>query len=268
MRLNYEIIGSQSQKKCLFLHGVLGQGKNWRSFARHLSKDLQCLIYDQRGHGRSHKPPEGYTLNQMALDLKDLVEEVGWGDGPFHVVGHSMGGRVALTFANLFPQSIHQLVIVDIGPSSQTQSMNSILSMVESVPVPFVSRQEARHYLTNDFQQRHGAAMAQFMLTNIAELDSGQWGWTFSLLGLKQILRESREKDHWEAFLKLQPPTLLIRGENSTYLTAPDFQALQVRNPNIRGVQIENAGHWVHAEQPVLVLKALKDFFKIDGPGS
>jgi len=264
MELNYEIIGSGSIRKCIFLHGVLGQGKNWRSFARHLSSEYQCLIYDQRGHGKSEQPSSGYTMEIMAQDLRGLIGNLGWDSGKVDIVGHSMGGRVALTFANQFADLVGKLVIVDIGPQSNWVSMESILTMVESVPVPFPDRAQAKSYLVSEFQERHGAAMAQFMLTNIGALENGEWGWVFSKSGLKQILTESRLKDHWDAFKSLNMPTLLLRGEKSTYLSLEDFKKIQEANPKIVGQQINGAGHWLHAEKPVETLKALKSFFNID----
>ena len=135
-RINYQILGKDTSPKLVFLHGIMGQGRNWGSIAKKFSKNFQCLIFDQRGHGKSRDPGAGVQLGDFAKDLEELLDFLGWTE-PIHLVGHSMGGRVALYFTDHHPQRVKKLVIVDIGPSANWDSMAGIIEQLEFVPVPF-----------------------------------------------------------------------------------------------------------------------------------
>lgn len=260
--LNYQIIGQDSPSKLVFLHGIMGQGRNWQSIAKKFSADNQCLILDQRGHGQSMQPESGYQLDDYVEDLKSLLDQLGWVE-PIKLVGHSMGGRVALMFAHKYPQLIEKLVIVDIGPSSDWQSMTSILEKLDSVPVPFESREQARQFFETEFMDKYQNKMLmEFFYSNLAEQNS-QYNWVFSKEGIRQTLELARFKDYWAEFRELISPTLLIRGEKSTDLTQEDYQKLMANNPRIFGTVVEGAGHWVHAEKPLETLQIMGDFFNI-----
>ena len=110
---NYKILGNlQSEKYLVFLHGLMGSGINWSSIAKLFAEDYQILIYDQRGHGRSFQPQEGYHPNDYAEDLYKILRELDW--DKINLVGHSMGGRNALSFAQLYPDSLQKLSLIHI----------------------------------------------------------------------------------------------------------------------------------------------------------
>ena len=205
-------------------------------------------------------------MENFSQDLHEILQELGWNE-PIRLLGHSMGGRIALQFAAQYPQLVKQLVIVDIGPTSDWASMGKTMEMIASVPVPFPSRGEAKTYLKETFSQRYGNMMADFFMTNLkAQPGDGEakpWSWRFDSRGIQQILENSRTQDYWDLFHKLSVPTLLLRGEKSTYLLPEEFSKVQANNDNIQGVEILGAGHWLHAEQPVATLKALKEFFLV-----
>ncbi|MCJ8277590.1 MAG: alpha/beta fold hydrolase, partial [Bdellovibrionales bacterium] len=176
---NYQIFGEDTSPKLVFLHGIMGRGKNWQSIAKNFSKDYQCLIYDQRGHGQSVQPESGYELKDYAQDLKNILDDLGW-TGPIHLVGHSMGGRVSLMFATLFPELVEKLVVVDIGPTSNWDSMQSVFDKMDFVPVPFASRQEARTFMDTEFTNRYSSKMlAEFFYSNLVSKND-QYDWVFS----------------------------------------------------------------------------------------
>src|SRR4051812_15656878 len=115
-QFHHQIAGNPAGHKLVFLHGLMGSASNWRKITPAFENDYQILIYDQRGHGRSFKPISGYTPADFAGDLKNIIDELGW--EKIHLVGHSMGGRNALEFAQLFPRRIDHLVIEDITPGT------------------------------------------------------------------------------------------------------------------------------------------------------
>jgi len=259
---NTQIFGEDALPKAVFLHGVLGQGKNWRSYARRFSKKIQTLLYDQRGHGESFQPAQGYDLTHFSQDLKSLLDELDWRE-PINLLGHSMGGRVALRFATDFPERVGRLVIVDIGPSSDWASMQRIIDRIDQVPVPFETQEDAKAYFSGPYKEQHGETMANFFFTNIRQTPENKWNWGFYSPGIRQFLENSRVQDYWDLFLGLECPTLLIRGGNSTDLTKEDFQKITANNSNITGLEIPEAGHWVHVDQPAQTRKALEEFFMI-----
>lgn len=260
---NYQIIGKDSSPKLVFLHGIMGQGRNWGSIAKKFSQKYQCLIFDQRGHGQSHQPDKGYEIDDYVEDLKSLMLEVGW-QAPVRVVGHSMGGRVALMFAEKYPKWVKQLVIVDIGPSSNWQSMASILDKLESVPVPFNSRGEARAYLEGPFTEKYKSPMLmEFFYSNLVSRND-QYDWVFSKSAIRQTLELARYKDYWAEFKNLKMPTLFVRGGNSSDLSQEDYEKVLANNPHIQGEVVEGAGHWVHAEKPRETLALIDNFFGIE----
>ena len=117
---NYSVLGNAESPRVVFIHGLMAFSANWRKIASRLQNDFQCLIYDQRGHGRSFKPDSGYSPEVFAEDLNKITNELGWDS--FHLVGHSMGGRNAIVFADLYPQKVTTLTIEDMGPEADSRS--------------------------------------------------------------------------------------------------------------------------------------------------
>jgi esterase len=260
--LNYQIIGPDSPSKLVFLHGILGRGRNWQAIAKKMSSQHQCLLYDQRGHGQSFKPESGYQLKDYAQDLRDLLDSIGW-ESPVNLVGHSMGGRVALAFAHAYPQKVGRLSIVDIGPTSNWDSMSQILNRIEFVPTPFDGRESARAFMEGPFMEKYQSSMLmEFFYSNLNITNHG-YDWVFSKQAVRETLESSRFKDYWAEFKQLSMPTLLIRGELSQDLSAEDFTKVVAHNPNIRGEVVSGAGHWVHAERPQETVALLSSFFNI-----
>ena len=260
----YQIIGDDSSPKLIFLHGMMGRGKNWQSIAKNFSKTFQCLTFDQRGHGESIKPESGYHLENYAQDLKQILDDLAWAE-PIYLVGHSMGGRVALFFASCYPELVKKLVIVDIGPTSNWDSMLGILDKMNFVPVPFSSRQEARSFMDEQFWPRYKSKMlTEFFYSNLVKKEDN-YDWVFSPDAIRQTLEASRLADYWLEFKDLSMGTLLIRGGESLDLSQEDFDKVVENNVNINGQVVEGAGHWVHAEKPLETMGLIRDFFNIDG---
>ena len=259
---NYQIIGSDSPSKLVFLHGILGRGRNWLGLAKKLSSSHQCLVFDQRGHGQSMKPDKGYQLHDYVEDLKNLLDQLSW-SGPINLVGHSMGGRVALAFADRYPNRVQRLCIVDIGPTSNWSSMEAILEKIRFVPTPFADRQQARGFMEDQFLERYKDKMLmEFFYSNLHDSNDG-YDWVFSKQGVRETLESSRHRDYWAEFKNLKMPTLLIRGEKSKDLSQEDYDKVLSNNPIIEGQVVKGAGHWVHAEKPEETEALLRRFFNI-----
>lgn len=262
-RFNYQLNGPESGRKWVFLHGLMGYGSNWRKIVSTLEKTDQILTFDQRGHGRSWKPLTGYAPDDYADDLFLITEELGW--NRFILVGHSMGGRNALAFAAKYPEKIEKLVIEDIGPDPIMSSIQYYQDMLASVPTPFQTKLQAKEYMLNEWPKKttireNVMVLANYLYSNLEEKENGSVDWRFSKEGIMSTVIQGRAKDAWDELRRLSIPTLVIRGESSKELSSEVFQRMLVANPRIQGIEVSNAGHWVHADQPQEFARILSEF--------
>jgi esterase len=249
-----------------FLHGLMGYALNWRKIISDLEKSERVLVYDQRGHGKSMKPLTGYATEDYADDLFLISQELGW--EKFILVGHSMGGRNAMMFAHKFPEKVDKLIIVDIAPEPNPESPEYFKKLLNLVPTPFASKSEAKEFFENNFSEKfktlgkaeNAKTLGAYFYANLIEEESGKVDWRFSKQAILDSVQLGIAKDHWNELRQLPMPTLFIRGENSNDLKPEVFQKVLRANPRIRGVEIHNAGHWVHSDQPEEFLRVLKDF--------
>ncbi len=259
----HQLYGPEGGRRWVFVHGLMGYGQNWRKIISGLESTERCLSFDQRGHGRSFKPTAGYAPEDYAYDLHQIIEELGWDQ--IHLVGHSMGGRNVLNFASRFPEKVQKLVIEDIGPEEKPRAQEYYEGLLGLVPTPFATREEAKRFFAEDFVLRaksyaNPQVLGPYLYSNIEEKSTGVFDWRFSKPGILESVRLGRTGDRWGELKSLQMPTLLIRGERSTDLTADVYRKMLASNSLIKGVEILNAGHWVHSDQSEAFLGALKDF--------
>lgn len=239
----------------IILHGLFGMLDNWLTIGKRLSADFEVIIADQRNHGRSpHNKEMDYHL--MADDVHELIEEVGIGKS--HILGHSMGGKTAMQLAFDHPGLIEKLVVVDILPSRYPGSHDVLFeSMCKLKPEEIKSRQEAETLLSEDI---HDIAIRQFLLKNLKRNDKGQFGWKMNLSAIRNnynaLLGEI--EFNWP----FNGKALMIKGALSPYVPENRIPDLYEYFPNIDIVTIQDAGHWVHAEQPELFLKSVQSFLK------
>lgn len=264
-KFHYVVTGPERGPKLVFLHGVMGFSANWRRIAKAFEDRFQVLVYDQRGHGRSFHPPPGtYQPSHYAADLAMILDEVGWSE--INLVGHSMGGRVAVEFASHHPDRLTRLVIEDIGPTMQESGSSLILRLLDAVPVPFVSKREAKVWFDTEFMEKFVAerqkeGLAAYLYANLIENEAKEAVWRFSEIGVRESVAAGRAGDQWDAVSALKMPTLLVRGEYSRDLPREVFDRVLLENPSIEGVEICGAGHWVHSDQPEVFIRVLERFF-------
>lgn len=253
-RFHHKLTGPEGAPKLVFLHGLLGYWANWRGIISAFEDDFRILAYDQRGHGRSIKPEQGYEPEDYAQDLEKIVDELGW--EKINLVGHSLGGRNAACFASKHPTRVEKLIIEDIGPEGSTSGLEYFETLFGKVPTPFADKKAAKDFLYNNFSPRLGA----YLYSNIDEVEPGRFDWRFSTEAVYESVKAIRRKDRWAEWLSIETPTLLIRGGDSDDLPRADYDRLLRENKNIKGVEIAGSGHWVHAEKPKELVAAIKSF--------
>lgn len=262
--IHHQVLGPQNgETPLVFLHGLMGYGMNWRRIATAFEQERPILLFDQRGHGKSFKPPSGYTPEDYADDLGLLLYELGWDQ--IDLVGHSMGGRNALNFAYRFPHRVRRLVIEDIGPQMNPGSLERTQNLIRLVPVPFTNKISAKEFFLNEFPRRlagnpMASTLGPYFYANMQEGPLGEVTWRFDVDAILSSLSAGREKDRWMEWESLTMPVLVVRGEKSEDLSRETFEKMIQTQKLSRGSEVKEAGHWVHFEKPDLFIKILKNF--------
>jgi pimeloyl-ACP methyl ester carboxylesterase len=252
MRLHVQRLGAGRPLACL--HGFLGSGDNLWPLAEHLKAGHESLLLDLRGHGRSpHGRP--YTLEGMADDVAETLQAEGVSSAD--VVGHSLGGKVAMALALRHPRLVDRLVIVDISMAQAKPYFDALLDAMEAVPVASLSRRdEAEPYLR---VAEPVLETRRFLLKNLVPAESGGFQWRFDLHGLRQdhprVLAQVLSAPPWPG------PALLIHGDKSE-LVSPEGIALTREHFPALQVLTLPGGHWIHVDAREAFNGAVGDFLQ------
>ena len=242
----------------VILHGLFGTLDNWQTLARRWATEasLRVVSVDLRNHGRSfHSPEHSYAL--MAQDVLALFDHLQLGPNTT-LMGHSMGGKVAMRLALDHPERLARLIVVDIAPRfSDMEHQDDILEGLQAVDFTAITnRQQADAALA---QYVSNLGTRQFLLKNLYRKEDNSFAWRINLAVLAAQLPAVGEATTGPTpFLK---PALFIRGGRSNYITPEDkLHGIPALFPNSEVATVVDAGHWVHAEKPEEVFEMVKDF--------
>ncbi|MGB2173537.1 MAG: alpha/beta fold hydrolase [Flavobacteriaceae bacterium] len=243
MVLHSNIIGEG--KPFIILHGFLGMGDNWKTLAKQFSNlGFQVHLVDQRNHGRSFHDSE-FNYEVLAADLKQYCSHHTINN--MVLLGHSMGGKTAMLFAALYPELISKLIVADISPRFYPVHHDAIMEGLCSLNFEEISsRKEAEIQLSNYVSD---AGTRQFLLKNIYRISPSVLGLRINLKVLKTNVSEVGEA--LPSNLNFQKDTLFLRGDKSEYISTQDEALIKHQFPTAVVKTISNAGHWLHAENPV-----------------
>lgn len=243
MVLHSNIIGEG--KPFIILHGFLGMGDNWKTLAKQFSNlGFQVHLVDQRNHGRSFHDSE-FNYEVLAADLKQYCSHHTINN--MVLLGHSMGGKTAMLFAALYPELISKLIVADISPRFYPVHHDAIMEGLCSLNFEEISsRKEAEIQLSNYVSD---AGTRQFLLKNIYRISPSVLGLRINLKVLKTNVSEVGEA--LPSNLNFQKDTLFLRGDKSEYISTQDEVLITNQFPRATLKTISNAGHWLHAENPV-----------------
>ena len=250
MKLFYRELGEGDP--LMILHGLFGFSDNWQTHAKKLAEYYRVILVDLRNHGRSDWS-EQFSYKIMADDVLELCDDLGLED--LILVGHSMGGKVAMHVAEKREDFLEKLVIVDMGIKGYPMHHDHIIAGIKAVDLESIkARREAEEQLGAYIESE---GIKQFLLKNMYWKEKGQLAWRMNLPVLEREMPNilgGFEAD--EIFI----PTLFIRGAMSNYILDEDVPSLESQFPDMELVTIENAGHWVHAEAPNEFQEALLGF--------
>lgn len=250
MLLHYKEIGEG--KPLVILHGLFGTSDNWQTHAKKLSEYYRVILVDQRNHG--HSPwSDDFTYEHLADDLERLILHLGIDQ--FTLIGHSMGGKTAMYYSQKYPTRLEKMVIVDIGIKQYPMHHNEIIKGIKSLDLGTIASRSAAEQAMLPFVDSYG--VRQFLLKNLYWIEKGKLAWRMNVDVLE---REMEEILAPIPPIEVWTPTLFLRGAMSNYILDEDWDAIEEIFPDATLETIENAGHWVHSEQPEEFIEKILGF--------
>ncbi len=250
----------------IVVHGLYGSSDNWISIARSLSVNFRVYLIDQRNHGRSpHSDKHSYDL--LRDDLREFISNN-------HIrkpvlMGHSMGGKTVMYYAVAFPDLVNSLIVIDMAPVSymdtattQKDIHKNILSALSGIDLSVArNRGDINNQLAPGIPN---PAVRRFLLKNVTRYTGGAFRWKLNIDVLRRNLSgildglapgDFRESGGIKGF-----PVLFIRGGLSDYIRDEHIPAIRTIFPDAQVRTFENAGHWLHAEEPERLVQTVKNF--------
>jgi esterase len=242
----------------IILHGLLGISDNWVGIAKKLAKEgFRVLIPDQRNHGQS---PHNPVINYYALtdDIKEFIESKNLAMPV--VLGHSMGGKVAMRYSLENPDLVSKVIIVDTSLRTYFR-YNYHLKLIDAMlSVDFNrsgSRKEVEHILSEKISEKR---LVQFLMKNLYWKERRLLAWRPDLQAISYQTEALYDGIFYST--RFEKPALFIRGGKSDYILEEDYAAIHQSFPNAIIETIENGTHWVHADEPAAFYNLLLEFLK------
>ncbi len=265
MELFYRKSGSGSP--LIILHGLYGSSNNWLSIGKALSDQYTVYLPDQRNHGQSpHNEIHDYP--SMRADLIEFIERHELKGA--RIIGHSMGGKTAMFLAESHPELIGALIVIDIaptaytaeGPNNQAALHKKIMEGMLRVDLDRVAdREDADRQLAATIESPR---IRQFLLKNLYRTRDQAYRWRLNLPVLYRNLpniMDGLDAGKYSGGEEIAGfPVLFVRGEKSGYISDDDILVIQQIFPMARVSTIPDAGHWLHAEQPALLIRTIRYF--------
>lgn len=251
MQLNYKRQGQG--KPVVLIHGLFGNLDNLGLLARPLSEQFDVISIDVRNHGASfHADEMSYPV--MAADLLSLLDTLAL--PCVTLIGHSMGGKIAMQLAKQVPERVERLVVVDIAPVAYPHARHrNVFAGLQAVQAATPqSRSEADRILAEHVRE---PGVRQFLLKSFAKGEHG-WGWRFNVPAL--IANYANIMGWPDPDSRYEGPTLMIKGSESDYIQPEYQETVQAQFPAVRARVVAPAGHWLHAEKPALFNRLVTEF--------
>jgi pimeloyl-ACP methyl ester carboxylesterase len=239
-----------------FCHGLFGQGRNWTQVAKQLADRHRTLLVDMPDHGRS-----AWTERFDYVAAADRVAELFSAQDPVSLVGHSMGGKIAMLVALRHPERVERLAVVDVAPAGydNTEEFTRFIEAMQGLDLDALERRSDADEALSEAVPDPG--IRAFLLQNLRQ-EHGRWSWQ---LNLDLLARDLRAIGGWPGEriaegASYDGPVLWVGGSRSGYVRDDHAAAMDALFPRSRRVTVKGAGHWVHSEQPEVFLEVLRRF--------
>ena len=251
--LNYKTYGEHKNQALLIIHGLFGSLDNWMSLAKQWSKDHFVLTIDVRNHGRSfHK--DSMTFEEICDDILEVLDSESI--KKVDVIGHSMGGKIAMDFAANHPSRLNKLIIVDVAPYEYSPHHSEVFNMLDKLEInSYSSRQDIEMAIRDDLKDE---GVVQFISKNVRRNEyTHHFEWKFNY----PVLRREYE------YLITRIPSqgfngnvLFIGGDRSNYINKETSGRIFDLYPNFELEYVSDSGHWVHVDNPTEFYNKVNDF--------
>lgn len=249
--LNYKKYGSG--KPLIILHGLFGSHNNWANISAQLARDYSVYALDLRNHGDSPHSAK-FDLESMAADLNAFMIRIGIDKAI--VLGHSMGGKVAMTFAQNHPEKVSKLIVVDIAPRSYGEGQRSLVDALVDLDLSKCSRQQDVHKALEPAIP--SIDVRYFLLTNLVRDEHRNFTWKINLNTISASLENITTGISPASIFN--EPTLFLKGENSDFITSSDFAMIKKIFPFSDVKTVKGAGHWIHVDEKETFVHMVSEF--------
>ncbi len=241
----------------ILLHGLFGMGSNLSMIARSLAEHFQVYSLDLRNHGRSPRA-DSMRFSEMANDVVAFMDQQQL--GRVQLLGHSLGGKVAMQLALQCPERVERLVVADIAPVAYSGHHDDVFAGLNAVDLDTLSsRGDAEAILAQSITE---VGVRQFILKNLYRNQQGKFEWRLNISAIEHCYSDLRQANQSDT--PFTGPALFIKGELSNYIKEEHRAAIERLFPSAQLKVIQNTGHWLHAEKPVTFNNIVKDFLLAD----
>lgn len=254
MTVNLSYSSQGNGRPLIIMHGLMGSQRNWLSIAKKLAEKFHVYNLDMRNHGASPWS-EDTSYKAMAEDVRLFMQNAGIEKAI--VMGHSMGGKVAMMLALLYPELVEKLIAVDIAPVKYVPAMRTNLEAMAKVDLTSVQKRADADAQLAEYIQN--ASTRYFLLQNLI-LEDGKASWRANLTVLLRDLDNIADFPDTASLGKYLGPTLFVAGEKSYFITKDYLPAIRLLFPNFLLKTIPGAGHLVHIEKPAEFITAIEQF--------
>lgn len=252
-QLNYKQLGEG--KHIVLIHGLFGSLENLNMVAKNLSQHYCVTSIDVRNHGNSfHQQNMDYQV--LAQDVINLLDKLSIKN--CHILGHSMGGKIAMKIALSFPERINKLIVADIAPVKYPAHHLTIIEGLQAIDLTQVLKRQDADIQLSKYVPNTG--VRQFLLRNITLNELGKFQFKCNLHNIDQGYQQIMQSITDQAEQKFNGDTLFIKGANSDYILPEHQSAITLLFPKAKAKIIQGAGHWLHAEKTVAFNKIVEGF--------
>lgn len=253
MKLFYRKLGAG--KPLIILHGLFGMSDNWQTLGKRFAEQFEVNLVDLRNHGKSPHSVD-FNYKSMASDILELMDDNGLNSAS--IIGHSMGGKVAMTVALDKPDRVEKFIAVDISPKEYPVVFKTIVEVLESIDLDkYTTKREVeaelKRYIEDD-------AVVQLYQKNLYYLEKEKLAWKFNLSSISKNLKHIHGAN--VSTVIFNKPALFLRGAKSLYVKSSDLISIKDNFPLAQMKVVSNAGHWVHADNPDEFFEYASDFLQ------
>lgn len=241
MKLNFRTLGEGDP--LIIMHGVFGSSDNWQTLGKVFAENFKVYLVDLRNHGNSpHSDDFNYQV--MVEDVIELMDNENLSKA--HILGHSMGGKVAMHLATEHAERVDKLIVVDIAPKYYAPHHQQIFEGFHSVDLPNLeNRKDADEQMAKVISN---VGVRQFILKNLDRKKDGSFQWKLNVEAIERAIEKVGEGV--EGDVSFDGNVLFIAGRKSDYITDDDHHLIRKHFPKATIATVKDAGHWVHAEKP------------------